>query len=118
LFWKDLPDSESNLFVLAGPRGGAGLPGASFAEQLSEKGSRHSMLLACLSESGVLHRLVPEVQRTLLDNAEKLEVVTALLRLLQVCAEMCASFYISIPPTHTSHTALVIADVCRNARFG
>eukprot|EP00955_Chlamydomonas_euryale_P024530 258521-Chlamydomonas_euryale.AAC.1 len=38
------------------------VPGASFMEQLSEKVSRHSLLLTCLSESGVLHSLEPEVQ--------------------------------------------------------
>ncbi len=59
----------------------AAQPGASFAEQLAEKGSRHAMLLACLAESAVLHRLAPEVQRVLLDNAEKLEVATSLLGL-------------------------------------
>ncbi|GAX78191.1 hypothetical protein CEUSTIGMA_g5633.t1 [Chlamydomonas eustigma] len=75
-----------------GSRGNAGHPGASFAEQLSEKGSRHSMLLACLSESGVLHRLVPQVQRVLLDNAEKLEVVTSLLRLLQAYQQQSSSY--------------------------
>jgi hypothetical protein len=44
----------------------ASAPGASFAEQLTEKASRHSTLLSCLSESGVLHSLEPEVQVRLL----------------------------------------------------
>lgn len=61
--------------------GSMGEPGASFSEQLGEKGSRHTMLLACLAESGVYHRLIPEVQRVLFDNAEKLDVATALLAL-------------------------------------
>lgn len=56
-------------------------PGASFLEQLTEKAARHAALLDCLAESAVLYRLEADVQRVLLENAEKLAVALALLNL-------------------------------------
>ncbi|KAJ9533324.1 hypothetical protein QJQ45_026442 [Haematococcus lacustris] len=48
---------------------------------MAEKEQRHSLLLLILAEAGVLHSLPPAVLRSLLENAEKLAVVSSLLGL-------------------------------------
>ncbi|EFJ40851.1 hypothetical protein VOLCADRAFT_99306 [Volvox carteri f. nagariensis] len=63
-----------------GGAGGSGVP-LTVTEQLSDKESRHSLMLQCLALSGVLHVLEPEVLRVLIENSEKLAVVGALHRL-------------------------------------
>mmetsp|Transcript_19311 Transcript_19311/g.41732 ORF Transcript_19311/g.41732 Transcript_19311/m.41732 type:complete len:1007 (-) Transcript_19311:157-3177(-) len=55
--------------------------GVTFTEHLAEKEARHNMLLACLAEGGILHRLPPSVQGVLLENAEKLAVASAMLQM-------------------------------------
>ncbi|KAJ9532125.1 hypothetical protein QJQ45_003830 [Haematococcus lacustris] len=60
-------------------RAGGGGSAGQLASLLSEKEQRHSLLLLILAEAGVLHSLPPAVLRSLLENAEKLAVVSSLL---------------------------------------
>ncbi|GIL70998.1 hypothetical protein Vretimale_4080 [Volvox reticuliferus] len=59
---------------------GGGVP-LTVAEQLADKEFRHSLLLRCLFESGTLQLLSPGVRRVLIENADKLAVVSDLQKL-------------------------------------
>ncbi|KAJ9533770.1 hypothetical protein QJQ45_026844 [Haematococcus lacustris] len=83
-FSTGLLDRLPKQWAMAGQQamqGGGGGSAGQLASLLSEKEQRHSLLLLILAEAGVLHSLPPAVLRSLLENAEKLGVVSSLLGL-------------------------------------
>jgi hypothetical protein len=58
----------------------AGAGGVALADQLADKGSRHTLLLEALAAAGLLQELPADVVAGLLEDGERLAAVAALLQ--------------------------------------